>query len=135
TTVAKRGEMGLASVVSQIRGDLDWLVMKRLEKDRGRRYETANGVGTEIERFLNNEPVIARPPSRAYRFQKLVRRNKLAFAAGASISIAVLAGMTLSLWESARARKSERAAPLAEQHENQQRLAAEASARQAGIER
>jgi WD40 repeat protein/serine/threonine protein kinase len=135
TTVAKRRQMELPRLVNQIRGDLDWIVMKCLEKDRGRRYETANGVATEIERFLKNEPVLARPPSRAYRFTKLVRRNKLAFAAGTSIAIAVLAGMTMSLWESTRARASERAALLAEQHENQQRLAAEASARQAGTER
>src|SRR5258705_1754646 len=126
TTVAKRRQVELPKLVSQIRGDLDWIVMKCLEKDRGRRYETANGVATEIERFLKNEPVIARPPSQLYRFQKLVRRNKLAFGAASSVTAALLAGMTLSLWESARARRSERAARLAEQHENHQRLAADA---------
>ena len=52
--------------------------MKCLEKDRTRRYETANGLAMDIQRHLNNEPVVARPPSAAYRFQKLVRRNKLA---------------------------------------------------------
>src|SRR5207248_8550850 len=87
TTVAKRRQVELPKLVSQIRGDLDWIVMKCLEKDRGRRYETASGVATEIERFLNNEPVTARPPSAAYRFQKLVRRNKLAFAAGAAVAV------------------------------------------------
>ena len=56
--------------------------MKCLEKDRTRRYETANGLARDIQRHLDNEPVVARPPSAAYRFQKLVRRNKLAFAAG-----------------------------------------------------
>ena len=78
TTIAKRRQVELPRLVSQIRGDLDWVVMKCLEKDRGRRYETANGVGTEIERFLKNEPVIARPPSTLYRLQKSVRRNKIA---------------------------------------------------------
>jgi WD40 repeat protein/serine/threonine protein kinase len=135
TTVARRRQVELPRLVSLIRGDLDWIVMKCLEKHRGRRYETANGIATEIERFLNNEPVSARPPSRAYRFQKLVRRNKLAFAAVTAIAIAVAAGMTMSLWESTRARASERSALLAGQHENEQRLAAEASARQAKMER
>ena len=58
--------------------------MKCLEKDRTRRYDTANGLATDIQRHLNNEAVLARPPSAAYRFQKLVRRNKLAFAAATS---------------------------------------------------
>ena len=67
------------NLVHLIRGDLDWIVMKALEKDRTRRYETANGLAMDIQRHLNNEPVMARPPSNLYRFQKLVRRNKLAF--------------------------------------------------------
>src|SRR5437773_598436 len=75
TTVAKRRQVELPKLVSQIRGDLDWIVMKCLEKDRSRRYDTANGVASEIEHFLKDEPVTARPPSAAYRFQKLVRRN------------------------------------------------------------
>src|SRR5438128_5001804 len=65
-------------LISALRGDLDWIVMKCLEKDRARRYETANGLTADIRRHLNNEPVVARPPSVAYRFQKLVRRNKVA---------------------------------------------------------
>jgi eukaryotic-like serine/threonine-protein kinase len=62
--------------VHLVRGDLDWIVMKCLEKDRTRRYETANGLAADLLRHLNNEPVLARPPSKAYRFQKMVRRNK-----------------------------------------------------------
>ena len=54
---------------SLCRGDLDWIVMKCLEKDRDRRYETANGLATDIKRHLNNEPVVARPPSAVYRFR------------------------------------------------------------------
>ena len=60
-----------------MRGDLDWIVMKALEKDRTRRYETANGLAADLQRHLDNEPIAARPPSTLYRFQKLVRRNKL----------------------------------------------------------
>ena len=64
------------SSIHLVRGDLDWIVMKCLEKDRTRRYETANGLAADIQRHLDNEPVVARPPSAAYRFQKFVRRNQ-----------------------------------------------------------
>jgi tetratricopeptide (TPR) repeat protein len=63
-----------------VRGELDWIVMKALEKDRGRRYETANGLGRDIDRYLHDEPVQACPPSAWYRFRKFARRNKTGFA-------------------------------------------------------
>jgi eukaryotic-like serine/threonine-protein kinase len=77
-------------------GDLDWIVMKALEKDRDRRYETANGLAADVQRYLSNEPVAARPPSRFYRFQKLVRRNKGTFAAAAAVSAALIFGLGVS---------------------------------------
>ncbi len=80
-------------LVSLLRGDLDWIVMKALEKDRRRRYETANGLAMDIQRHLNNEPVAARPPSRVYQFQKLVRRNQVAFAAAAAVTAALVIGL------------------------------------------
>jgi hypothetical protein len=64
-------------LVGLIRGDLDWIVMKTLEKDRNRRYETATGLAADISRFLYNEPILARPPSTLYRFGKLVRRSSI----------------------------------------------------------
>ena len=76
STTAQRRGLDAPKLVSELRGDLDWIVMKALEKDRARRYETANGLAFDIQRHLNNEPVVARPPSNLYRFQKLVRRNK-----------------------------------------------------------
>ena len=79
-----------------IRGDLDWIVMKCLEKDRTRRYETANGLAADLRRHLNDEPVVACPPSAAYRFQKLVRRNKLTFAAASAVVVALVLGLGLS---------------------------------------
>ena len=85
---------------SEIDQDLDWIVMKCLEKDRARRYETANGLASDIQRHLKNEPVVACPPSNLYRFQKLVRRNKLAFAAGAGIAAALVIGLAIALWQS-----------------------------------
>src|SRR6185295_5542634 len=72
--------------------------MKCLEKDRTRRYETANGLATDLKRHLANEPVVARPPSTTYRFQKTVRRNKLAFAAGTAVLAALLIGFGFSMW-------------------------------------
>jgi WD40 repeat protein/serine/threonine protein kinase len=83
---------------SAIDRDLDWIVMKCLEKDRTRRYETANGLAADIQRHLRNEPVTARPPSTAYRLQKAWRRNKIVYTAGAAISLAlVIAGVGASI--------------------------------------
>ncbi len=89
-TVAQQRQTDSAKLCSQLRGDLDWIVMKALEKDRTRRYDTANGLALDLQRHLNNEPVLARPSSRLYRFRKMVRRNKLAFAAGAVVVAALL---------------------------------------------
>ena len=60
----------MKETITLLKGDLDWIVMKCLEKDRSRRYDTANGLAADVNRHLNNEPVIARPPSAAYKFQK-----------------------------------------------------------------
>ena len=82
--------------------------MKALEKDRTRRYDTANGLATDITRHLNNEPVIARPASAAYRFQKAFRRNKLAFTAAGAVALALLLGAMISAWQAVRASQAER---------------------------
>lgn len=76
---------------SEIDPDLDWIVMKCLEKDRARRYETANGIAADIHRYLENEPVMARPPSTVYKLQKFVRRNKAFVTAAASILVGLVA--------------------------------------------
>ena len=76
-----------------VRGDLDWIVMKCLEKDRARRYETANGLAQDIRRHLSHEPIAARPPSRAYELQKLVRRHKVAFAIASIVFVSILFGL------------------------------------------
>jgi eukaryotic-like serine/threonine-protein kinase len=97
----------LQGLVGQLRGDLDWIVMKCLEKDRARRYETVNGLARDIERHLNNEPVVAGPPSRIYRLQKLVRRNKVAFGAATAVTLVLLLGVIVSTWQAVRARRAE----------------------------
>jgi formylglycine-generating enzyme required for sulfatase activity/dienelactone hydrolase len=81
-----------------VRGDLDWIVMKAMEKDRTRRYETANGLVMDIERHLNNEPVTARPPSKVYRFHKLMRRKKVVFDAAAVVMAVLCAMGLLTAW-------------------------------------
>jgi serine/threonine-protein kinase len=73
-----------------IRGELDWIVMKALEKDRNRRYETATGFAMDVQRYLADEPVLACPPSAAYRLRKFARRNRLGLAAAASILVFIL---------------------------------------------
>jgi len=97
TTTAKRRRAEAPRLVHFLRGDLDWIVMKALEKDRTRRFETANALAADLQRFLDNEPVEARPPSNVYRFQKLVRRNKMAFAAIFGIVAALALGLVVSL--------------------------------------
>src|SRR5215831_5126010 len=81
TTTAERRSVESSKLAKLLRGDLDWIVMKCLEKDRTRRYETANGLASDVRRYLTDEPVTACPPSALYRLQKVVRRNKLAFTA------------------------------------------------------
>ena len=80
------------------RGELDWIVMKCLEKDRTRRYETASGLARDIQRYLSDEPVLACPPSAAYRLRKFARRNKAALAMGGLISAALILGTAASCY-------------------------------------
>jgi serine/threonine protein kinase/WD40 repeat protein len=115
-----------------LRGDLDWIVMKCLEKDRSRRFETANGLAMDIQRYLANETITARPPSRLYEFQKTVRRHKFGFLATAGVVMALTFGLCVSALETARARRAEKAQALLEQkseREASKALAAEAEAR------
>ncbi|HMC63325.1 MAG TPA: WD40 repeat domain-containing serine/threonine-protein kinase, partial [Gemmataceae bacterium] len=108
TTTAERRRTDPSRLLNTLRGDLDWIVMKALEKDRTRRYETANGLARDIQRHLNNEPVMARPPSTLYRFRKMVRRNKLAFAAGAAVVAALVIGFGVATWFLIRTLAAER---------------------------
>ena len=107
TTAAKRRAVEAPKLIHLLKGDLDWIVMKCLEKDRARRYETANGVAADIKRHLNNETVVARPPSKLYEFQKTIRRHKFGFVA-ATVVVATLAagliGTSIGLGRAAKAR-------------------------------
>ena len=109
--------------------DLDWIVMKCLEKDRTRRYDTANGLANDVLRHLQDEPVLARAPGKVYRFRKLVRRNKLAFAAAAAFTGALLIGLGLSTWLFFKEREARRLAMAAEETQSQLRQQAQAEAK------
>jgi serine/threonine protein kinase/WD40 repeat protein len=115
TTTAKRRSADTSKLLHQLKGDLDWIVMKCLEKDRTRRYETANGLAADLKRHLDNEPVVARPPSNIYRLQKMVRRNKLAVAAVGAVTLALCAGLAASTWMFGRERQARQRAVEASQ--------------------
>jgi tetratricopeptide (TPR) repeat protein len=127
TTVANRRQTNAPKLIHTLQGDLDWIVMKALEKDRARRYETAIGIARDVQRYLAEEPVLARPPSRLYLFTKLVRRNKLAFAAAVAVALALLLGAAVSVWQAARAIRAER-------EQSQLRKEAEAESKEAKME-
>jgi len=97
TSTAKRRSADTSKLMHQLKGDLDWIVMRCLEKDRARRYETANGLAADLKRHLGNEPVSARPPSTVYRFQKAYRRNRLAVTASGCVLVAMVIAMVF-IW-------------------------------------
>ena len=99
-----------SALLREVRGDLDWIVMMALEKDRTRRYKTANGLALDVQRFLAGEIVSARPPSKLYKFQKLALRNQLLFAAIGTVAALLVAGVILLSAALAREREARRQA-------------------------
>ncbi|HEX4120922.1 MAG TPA: tetratricopeptide repeat protein [Verrucomicrobiae bacterium] len=108
TMIAKHRKAEPPKLIHMLRADLDWIAMKALEKDRARRYETANALAADIQRHLSNEPVVACPPSNLYRFQKLVHRNKLAFAAVGAVVVALVLGLAVAMWQFVEKSRAER---------------------------
>jgi serine/threonine protein kinase len=98
STVAAHRRTDASRLSQQVRGELDWIVMKCLEKDRNRRYETPASLARDIERYMNNEPVQACPPSNIYRVRKFARRNKSLLAAVGAIAAALVIGLGVSTW-------------------------------------
>ncbi len=107
-SVAANRKIEPAKLSALVRGDLDWIVMKALEKDRARRYETANGLANDIQRYLDDEPVAACPPSAAYRFRKFAKRNKAAMATTGLVTAALVLGLLGTSWQAIRATVAER---------------------------
>jgi WD40 repeat protein/serine/threonine protein kinase len=128
TTTARRQQCEAARLAGVLRGDLDWIVLKALEKDRTRRYETASGLASDVQRFLDNEPILARPPSTWYRCRKLVRRNTLAFGITSAFAAALVLGLALSTWQYLEKSRAYQRATDAERAQAVLRLEAETQA-------
>jgi non-specific serine/threonine protein kinase/serine/threonine-protein kinase len=138
-SVAAQRKTEPAKLTRLIRGELDWIVMKALEKDRTRRYETANSMARDVQRYLADEPVEACPPSALYWLKKFVRRNRgpvLAASVGLLLLLGGMVGTTLGLIEAKhahaeemQARERERLRAEAETRERQRAEAAEAQAK------
>jgi tetratricopeptide (TPR) repeat protein len=109
-TIAAKRSLEPRKLSGLVRGDLDWIVMKTLEKDRSRRYETASALALDIERHLRDEPVSAGPPSAAYRLRKFVRRHRGWLASAVVLALALLLGSGISVAQAFRASRAERTA-------------------------
>jgi serine/threonine protein kinase len=141
TIAANRG-LEPRKLSAQVHGELDWIVMKCLEKERDRRYGTANGLALDIKRFLANEQVLACPPSRAYRLRKLIKRNRTAIALSLVLAASLMIGTVVSIWQAVRANHAEATAEdqrtLAEQHADeatQATVTAEAARKDSDVQR
>ncbi len=121
-----------AKLKKLVRGELDWIVMKALEKDRTRRYETANGLARDIQRYLDDEVVEARPPSTGYRIGKFVRRHKGQVIAAGLVLLALLAGIAGTTWGLIREARAK--ARLAESLDREQKANADLSAANAKVQ-
>jgi tetratricopeptide (TPR) repeat protein len=109
TLAANRGTEP-AQLTKLVRGELDWIVMKALEKDRTRRYETANGFARDIQRYLADEPVEACPPSTAYKLRKFARKNRKGLFTAAAVFVLLVGAAVISTWQAIRAMRAEVAA-------------------------
>ncbi|MCB9908512.1 MAG: serine/threonine protein kinase [Planctomycetes bacterium] len=138
TAIADSRHASVESLSKRLRGDLDWIVMKALEKDRTRRYDTATGLAEDIGRYLNQEPVLAAPPSASYRLRRLMRRRWKTMAGVAAFGLLLIAGSTgtgIGWWKTRQANRAlnvaleEKGVALA--NEKEQRALAEANERRA----
>jgi len=139
-SIAATREIEPAGLEKTLRGELDWIVMKALEKDRDRRYSSGADFAADLWRFVNNEAVQACPPSLRYRLSKYLSRHKVAFTAAALIAVVLLAGIAATAWEAVRATRAERLAlahealARAEAHKARAAATQEQLARQAEVE-
>ena len=99
TTVSANRQTDAQKLNRSLRGELDWIVMKALEKDRSRRYETASGLARDVERYLAGDAVEAGPPSGWYRVRKFARRNRVVLTTTVLVALALIAGTTVSAWQ------------------------------------
>jgi serine/threonine protein kinase len=126
-TATQRRQSDSRKLSSQLRGDLDWIVMRCLEKDRTRRYDSASGLALDIRRHLAGDPVEAAPPSVGYRLSKFVRRNKGLVAAVAVVLLALGLGLVGTLWQAHEAAAQRDFARIEAQRADERALAAQAA--------
>ena len=107
STICYRRQVDPRKLNHEVRGELDWIVIKALEKDRQRRYESASAFAADLQRYLDDEPVEACPPSAWYRCTKLARRNRVGMTTIGLVALALIAGTAVSLWQSVRATRAE----------------------------
>ena len=117
-----------------VRGELDWIAMKALEKDRRRRYETANDLAADVMRHLTSRPVEACPPSMSYRLKKYARRNRVVLTTVVLVALALVVGTGVSLWQAGVARKAQRRATAEANAARRAQLQAEAAEARAATE-
>ncbi len=131
STVADKRGADPRRLARQVRGELDWVVMKCLEKDRNRRYESASALAADVQRYLGDEPVSACPPSAGYRLRKLARRNKVALVTASIVAVALIAGTAVSVWQAMRADAARRYADERLQEESKAKAEADAHSQRA----
>ncbi len=119
-SISAQRHMEPAKLTRLLRGELDWIVMKCLEKDRNRRYDTASALVGDVQRYLHDEPVAACPPSKSYRFGKFARRNKAALMTASVVALALAAGTAVATWQAFRATRAMAAAVQEQQRANQE---------------
>jgi hypothetical protein len=106
STLSTQRRLERQAEANMLRGELDWVVMKALEKDRRRRYESAAELARDVQRYLNQQPVVARPPTPWYRLRKFAQRNKVMFAATSLVALSLIAGTAVSTWQAVRATRA-----------------------------
>jgi serine/threonine protein kinase/tetratricopeptide (TPR) repeat protein len=121
-SVAAQRRLEPVKLTKLVCGELDWIVMKCLEKDRSRRYESANGLARDLQHYLHDEPVEACPPSTSYRLRKFLRKHRASLVTAAALAAVLLLGAVVSRWQAVRATRAE-AAALAREAETQAVLA------------
>jgi len=131
TVIAKHRRVEPGRLRLLIQGDLDWIALKAMEKDRTRRYDTARDLADDIQRHLNNEAIHAAPPSRVYRMRKMLRRHRAAATVAAVLTLSLILAVIGTSWGMLRAIEAERIAVRAAESEAQQRSAAQENERHA----
>lgn len=135
STVIQPATRETTALRRSLRGDLDWIVLKALEKDRRRRYETATALAADLQRYLEQQPVTAVAPTWSYQFSKFARRNRAGLTAASIVLLTLIAATAVSLWQANEARKSGEMAEASRIQAEQNRIQADKNASDAEISR